>query len=87
MRDALLDMPAPKKPFREPAAVKPVIKVAIAVAEEYIEHLANKTTPPCASVDVRTRLRAAICLAEDAGLSTHALVEQELKIKVYEQAG
>lgn len=83
--DALLDNTPPKKPTREPAAVKPVIKVAIEVAEEHIEHLANGTPSPYQPVDVATRLRAAICLAEDAGLSTHTLVERELKIKVYEQ--
>lgn len=70
------------KPTREPAAVKPIIKVALEVADEHIEHLASYSVSPYETVDVNTRLRAAICLAEDAGLSTHSLVERELKIEV-----
>ena len=71
------------KPFREPAQVKPVIKTALEVADEHIKYLADNLVSPYQTVDVNTRLRAAICLAEDAGLSTHALVEKELMIKVY----
>lgn len=78
----MFDLPVPKKPFREPSAVKPAIKVALEVADEYVECKKQNVTPPIELVDVVTRLRAAICLAEDAGLSTHALVEKELLLKV-----
>ena len=73
------------KPAREPSAVKPVIKTALEVADEHIRYLFHNLVSPYETVDVNTRLRAAICLAEDAGLSTSALVEKELKIKVYEK--
>lgn len=69
--------------------MKPVIKVALEVADSYISYCktnakAEGWQPQDELIDVLTRLRAAICLAEDAGLSTHALIEQELKIKLYE---
>lgn len=71
------------KPLREASAVKPVIKVALEVADEHFDALAAGRQSPYAPIDVATRLRAAICFATDADLSTHALVEHELKIKLF----
>lgn len=62
------------KPSREPALINPVIAVALEVANEHIEHKMYDV------VDVTTRLRAAMCLAEEAGLSTQALVEKEQQV-------
>lgn len=67
------------KPFREPNMIKPVIKVALEVADEYLNGSAYE------AVDVFTRLRAAICLAEEAGLSTQDLLEKELLVQSYGQ--
>lgn len=49
------------KPFRDPALVKPVVEVAIATLKE-LEF-------PNVSIDTVTRLRAARCLAYEAGLN------------------
>jgi len=71
------------KPFREASAVKPVIKVALEVADEQFEALSNNQTRPYEMIDVLTRLRSAICLAGDADLSAQALVERELKLALW----
>ena len=70
------------KATREAALVKPVVKVALEVADEHFEALSQGQQSPYATIDVVTRLRAAICLATEADLSTHALVERELKLKL-----
>jgi hypothetical protein len=74
---------AAKKHFREASAVKPVIKTALEVADERINYRKENLCGPHELVDVLTRLRAAICLAEDAGLSTQALLEKELLVMLH----
>lgn len=58
------------KPFREPALVKPVIKTALKVAEEHTD----------SRIDILTRLRAAICLATEAGLDIDELLKAEQEV-------
>lgn len=57
--------PPPFKPFRDPALVKPVVAVAIKTLKEHDFPL----TPEDSPVDIITRLRAARCLAYEAGLN------------------
>lgn len=71
------------KPFREASAVKPVIKVALEVADEQFDALSAHQPAPYNMIDVLTRLRAAICLAGDADISVHPLVERELKLALF----
>lgn len=66
------------KPLRDQSLVKPVMKVAVEVAEEYIDGVHYET------IDVLTRLRAAINFGNEAGLSVCKL--EELESRIYGQA-
>lgn len=65
---------------REASAVKPVIETAKKVAEAFLCPflMADQRPEP---VDVVTRLRAAICLGEEAGLNIDRLMELERDIR------
>jgi hypothetical protein len=72
----MMDSP-PFKPFRDPALVKPVIKVAIDALKEHEFPLKPEDSP----VDIITRLRAARCLAYEAGLDK-AVAELDAYLKL-----
>lgn len=69
------------KPFRDPALVKPVLAVALEVAQKMDVHQYYKAVPNDELVDVLTRLRAAECLGMEAGLDVSKLEALEASLR------